>query len=137
MPQPNLVPVSSSTSRSTQRSGMSGETSIVLSSPLMVTIIETSLSSLGTGRALRHPLAHQRHELRVRQRRRSPVAARIEGPQHQRIVVDVVYQIVERAMAVLLRILEIGAELRLRLALEDHGRLGGRHAPVRSAGREV
>src|SRR5688572_7266876 len=50
---------------------------------------------------------------------------------------DVMHQIVERAMAVLLRILEIGAELRRRLVLEDHRRLRRRHVPVRRGGRKI
>src|SRR5512141_1930436 len=47
-PQPNLVPVSSSVSRRTQRSGVSGETETFFSLPLMRSV-RSAMFTLGLG----------------------------------------------------------------------------------------
>ena len=68
MPQPNFVPVSPSVSRMTQRSGVSGATSTLRSSPLRVKEIK------GASCVARRPLRSAR--LRRNPRSRLPPSAR-------------------------------------------------------------
>src|SRR6266566_5747036 len=119
-PQPNLVPVSFSSSRKAQSSGVCGSTSRWRGWPLTFNVIMIALRSGGAHSAAGRPNFHLLDEIFVRQRDWIPASAGIPAPQYQMFGLHVLDQRLRRSVSIAYRILEHPAQVARRQTFPQH-----------------
>src|SRR6266699_2741306 len=119
-PQPNLVPVSFSSSRKAQSSGVCGSTSRWRGWPLTFNGIMIALRSGGAHSAAGRPHFHLLDEIFVRQRDWIPASAGIPAPQYQMFGLHVLDQRLRRSVSIAYRILEHPAQVARRQTFPQH-----------------